>query len=229
VLDALARRVRRLPGASVERWRGRRDRGRLVQVGLGDLELRARDARAALQEAYAEYVGTVSAPEHAISLELAGVLDALCRILRPRAVADLGSGFSSYVLGRYAIDADADVVSVDADVEWLDRTRDFLARTGLTAGALVGWDEFAAADHDPFDLVLDDLGDIARRVDTMAYVLSGLARADGFVVVDDRHRPPVRAAIDRVARARGSEVVSLRSLTVDGFGRYACLVRVRSD
>jgi predicted O-methyltransferase YrrM len=227
VLRRLTRRIRRVPGALVERRRGRRDAGRLGMFGLGDLELRARGSRTALMAAHAEYVETVSVPEHAISLELASVLDVLCRTLRPRRVADLGSGFSSFVLRRYSVETGADVVSVDSDPEWLDRTRAFLVDSGLPVDALIGWDDFTAAEHEPFDLVLDDLGDIQRRIETMAYVL-GLARPGGLVVVDDRHRPPVRAALDCECRARGDEVVSLRSSTVDGFGRYACLVRVRS-
>jgi predicted O-methyltransferase YrrM len=212
---------------TVERFRGRRDSRRLSLMGLGELKRRAIGSEAALSAPYERYTQTISTPVMALSLELAGTLDALCNMLRARCVADLGSGFSSYVFRRYAARGEATVVvSVDADSDWLTRTRDFLELEGLSAHELVGWDAFVTAQYPAFDLVLDDLGDLQRRIDTIPRVLE-LVRPAGFIVFDDFHKPNVRSAVLRACRAGGHEAMSLRSGTLDEFGRYACLVRRR--
>ena len=51
------------------------------------------------------YVTTVSLPYQAVSLELAALLLSLCRSTRPAVIADLGSGFSSFVFRTYAAEA----------------------------------------------------------------------------------------------------------------------------
>lgn len=229
-MNRFAKRCRTLvpktASLTVERFRGRRDARRLYSLGLGELERRALASEAALGGAYQRYTETISTPVMALSLELAGTLDALCGLLRASYVADLGSGFSSYVLRRYATQARAAVVSVDAESEWLTRTRHFLDLEGLSAHELVDWDAFASSQYRPFDLVLDDLGDLGRRIDTIPQVLD-LVRPAGFVVFDDFHKPNVRSAVLRVCRAGGHEALSLRTVTLDEFGRYGCLVRRR--
>jgi predicted O-methyltransferase YrrM len=163
----------------------------------------------------------------ALSLELAGTLDVLCALLGARHIADLGSGFSSYVFQRYAEGAAAEVVSVDADTKWLARTRDFLECEGLLPHELVEWETFTNRRYPAFDFVLDDLGNLGRRIDTIPHVL-GLVRPTGFVVFDDFHKPNVRSAVVDACRAGGHHVFSLRQATLDSFGRYACLVRLRA-
>ena len=60
------------------------------------------DNRRALGPSYIDYVFTVSGAEHAISLPLGAFVLTACETLGPTAAIDLGSGFSSYVLRRYA-------------------------------------------------------------------------------------------------------------------------------
>ena len=211
---------------TIERLRGARDSRRLTAVGLGELERRAIGSTAALSAQHARYTETVSTPAMALSLELAGTLDALCRLVSAHRIADLGSGFSSYVFRQYAQDVDAVVVSVDADVKWLKRTSDFLALEGRPPHELVEWETFTNSEYSAFDLVLDDLGDLQRRLDTIPQVLK-LVKPAGFIVFDDFHKPSVRSAILRACRVGGHEAMSLRHSTLDDFGRYACLVRRR--
>jgi SAM-dependent methyltransferase len=201
------------------------DSRRLSMIGLEELERCAIHSESALRAPYQKYTQTISSPVMALSLELAGTLDALCALLRPCHIADLGSGFSSYVLRRYAAGARADVVSVDADTKWLSRTRDFLQCEGLSPHELVEWSAFTNARYAAFDLVVDDLGHIQRRIDTIPRVLE-LLRPAGFIVFDDFHKPNVRTAILQACRAGGHRVFSLRRTTLDRFGRYACLVRL---
>jgi predicted O-methyltransferase YrrM len=221
-----SRCVRHISAESLERGRGWVDGARLGKIGLADLERRAREATAPLRQAHVAYVEVVSAPDWAISLELAAVLDALCRTLQPKRVADLGSGFSSYVLRRYAVDASREAVSVDSDAAWLNRTREFLERSRLPIEGLVEWRDFVAGREAPFDLVLDDLGSVEGRIDTIPFVLE-LVRPSGFVIFDDCHRANLRSALEGECRARRNPVFSLRRATLDGFGRYAYLVQRR--
>ena len=89
--------------------------------------------RVALGPAYIEYVFTVSAPEHAISLPLASFVLTVCEAVDPVSAADLGSGFSSFVLRRFASERPAGlrVVSVDDDPDWLAKTAAFLASVSV--------------------------------------------------------------------------------------------------
>lgn len=217
-----ARHVNELAWNSVERLRGIRDHWRIARA-YPDLERKIDLARADLKHAYDDYASTVSTPDWAISLELASVLRTLCEIARPRRVVDLGSGFSSYVLVQYAQAFDASVVSVDTNPAWLSRTREFLERAGLPVGGLVEWKNFVAHENLTFDLVLDDLGSVDDRIDTVPAALS-LVERGGVAIFDDRHRANLRSAVARECRSRGLEYLSLREVTRDQFGRYAGLV-----
>ena len=71
---------------------------------------------------YLEYVTNVSSSGWAASLEVSALLYALADELQPAVMADYGSGFSSYVLRRWAADNPAVgsvVISLDASPEWL--------------------------------------------------------------------------------------------------------------
>jgi hypothetical protein len=85
---------------------------------------------------YQEYVETVSNPAMALSPHTAALLYALCTLLVPKRALDLGSGFSSFVLRRYARDTAGSCIvhSVDDDAQWMDQTRAFLSAHELPAG-----------------------------------------------------------------------------------------------
>jgi predicted O-methyltransferase YrrM len=190
---------------------------------LRDLARTAESARENLAASHREYVETVSDAENAMSLELAGVLDAICELLAPRRIADLGSGFSSFVIRRYADRAERPpdaVVSVDDDVRWLDRTRDYLTGHGLDASNVETWDTFSSRKDERFDLIFDDFSGFQVRVQTLGEVLERLA-PDGMAVLDDLHTASFRSAVALETQARGLRTFSLRSLTRDRFSRYA--------
>jgi hypothetical protein len=211
---------------TVERLRGKRDSHRLSLMGFGELECCASGSQEALSAPHARYTQTISTPEMALSLELAGTLDAFCKLIHAGCLADLGSGFSSYVFGRYAAEVGATVFSVDSDSSWLTRTRKFLELEGVSPHRIFEWESFINAQKPTFDLVLDDLGGRKRRIDTIPLVI-GMVRPAGFIVFDDFHKPDIRSAVLRACRAGGHDAISLRSATLDHFGRYACLVRRR--
>lgn len=87
-----------------------RDYRSLLATGIPDMK-----------HAYGKYVGEFSTPEMAVSLETSQFLYVLAKAVKARRILDLGSGFSSYVLRLYSIDAGSDTVvySVDDDKGWL--------------------------------------------------------------------------------------------------------------
>jgi predicted O-methyltransferase YrrM len=189
---------------------------------LAGLDHSFREARYELAEAYAAYVAEISDPVFTISLELSALLLALCRHLRPATIADLGSGFSSYVFQLYAAESGGSirVVSVDDSPFWLEKTRSFLAGMGLAEQELVLWDDFRHAVAPEFDLVSYDLGELTVRAETLEEAASLVAPA-GLLVIDDFHIPAYRAHVERVLATEGMAGYSLRSLTLDAQGRFA--------
>src|SRR5262249_9200345 len=111
-----------------------------------------------LAPAHERYTGSVSAAEWAVSLETAALLRGLCVLMKPAAVLDLGSGFSSFVLRDYAREAGerCTVHSVDEDAGWLEKTRGFLASSGFPDEGTFTWSSFRASDRPRYDLVLHD-------------------------------------------------------------------------
>ncbi len=200
--------------------------GRSAPVAL-ELPALAADlpaARAALSDAYARYVATVSAADMAVSLETASFLLALCRRLRPARVLDLGSGFSSVVFRAYAGTADPRclVHTVDDDEAWLERTGAFLAREGLAADGLFAWSRFEGASDSGYAVVLHDLGRMPRRAATVEFAVSRRA-PDGVLVLDDMHKAHYAPHAEAVCARANLRVLSLRGYTLDRFGRFACL------
>ncbi len=171
-----------------------------------------------------EYGRQVSPPDMAISLRSASLLAALCRLMRPRRILDTGSGFSSYVVRRYApAGPPAGIWSVDDDERWLEQTRSFLKRHGVPDANLVSWDRFAGSGERDFDLIFHDLGRAESiRVQVLPDVCRRLARR-GMILLDDFHKPRYRAAARRILAAAGLAHVPLRHHTIDGFGRFAAL------
>ncbi len=175
-----------------------------------------------LAEPYEEYCSTVSSPVWAVSPQTAAVMHALCRLLRPRMVLDLGSGFSSFVLRCYCRDENSSctVHTADDDEQWLERTRGFLAMHGLPTDGTYTWSSFHEQARPPYDLILHDMGRMNTRLDTLPRVL-GLANADGLVVLDDMHKPEYAPYAAERCSSAGFEVCPLRTITLDTMGRYA--------
>ena len=183
-------------------------------------------ARRQLQPAYESYVHAVSAGDHAMSLELAAFLLELARQTGARRVVDLGSGFSSYVLRRYADErSDTDVTSIDSSPDWLERSRDFVDDHGLDVDRFVDWSCFEPRDEmGSFDVVLHDLGDMTLRTAALSDALL-LAGPGGYVVLDDVHKRGYRALVRRVVAASSAWRIDIRAVTRDRLGRYAMLIR----
>ena len=179
--------------------------------------------RAELAAAYRSYVGEVSTPEYAVSLDLAAFLLALCRSRRPRRLLDLGSGFSSYVFRRHQASARPrpEVWSADDDPGWLAATRRHLERRGVGTVRFVAVEELPRGSADRFDLVLHDLNSIESRERVRALPLAlGLLAPGGVLVVDDLDGYPYRRRVRTAVRTAGLRLVSLRSAILDDRWSY---------
>jgi predicted O-methyltransferase YrrM len=184
----------------------------------------AGDIEAEVRPHYELYTARFNAAWMAISLELSVFLLALCRLLRPRRLVDLGSGFSSALLRRHQREATPtpEVWSVDLSPKWLEMTRQVLCWQGLSTDHLATWRDFAAQAPGGFDLVVHDLGSVLTRRRTLRRVLDLTARG-GVVVIDDANYGGVRRHAARMLRRRGIEHHLVGGATRDRYGRYALL------
>jgi predicted O-methyltransferase YrrM len=185
------------------------------------------DLRAELAPAHETYVTSVSTPKMAASLEVSVLLYHLCRVKRPDSILDLGSGFSSFVLRRYANKTDeASVISVDDHAGWLSKTEEYLAEHGLPTDRLVEFADFDFGEHrGEFDLIFHDLGSMEVRKETLKSVISVLSKDDGLVVLDDYHKGHYVNYVGEVLSDRNYEIYKLDDITLDQFGRYSALAR----
>ncbi len=178
--------------------------------------------RSNIHRDWLDYVANVSWADQAVSLETAGYLAWLCEEVNPRRVLDTGSGFSSYVMRRYARDHDAFVVSVDDDAQWMRTTATYLEKHGLSSKGLMMWTEFIAQEHEPFDLIFHDLGSQEIRLMSMP-IIADLASHDAPLVFDDVHYREIHDAARATAKKMERRFVSLRTVTRDVIGRFAAL------
>lgn len=196
--------------------------------GMKAVELELADARDALSEPWRAYVHSISPDWMAASAEICALLLALAQVRRPARMLDLGSGLSSYVLRTFALEAGARcrVVSVDDDVEWLEKTRSALRARAIPADDLYTWETFRAMRHEPFDLIFHDLGDMPVRIAALPFALAQVAR-DGVIVLDDMHKQGYAEAALQACTAAGFDLYSLRTLTTDRFGRHGAIALPR--
>lgn len=185
------------------------------------------NARQALQPHHDRYVRTVSTPAMAVSLDTAILLHLLCVDARPRRLIDLGSGFSSFVLRRYAKGSGAAVTSVDDNAAWLERTVAYLAEHQLSTERVLPWDDFVAQPAEPFDLVFYDFSSMPIRRQNLARALDW--GAGGIVVLDDLHKDGYADATRMLLDQRPDLVLlPAEGHTADRLGRHAGVVVPRT-
>lgn len=206
--------------------RARRDAGRLVQrmPFLADYRRLAEPVWRRLAPVHRDYVSRISPAPITLSLPLAVFATVLCEQLRPGAILDLGSGFSSYAFRQYAGQASPRPVvhSVDDSADWLEQTAGFLRGAGVDTDHLQTWQSFTGGDGQTFDLVLYDIGTLAMRLDELGRALAA-CRPGGLFLIDDMHVPRYRWAIERALRERGLPYFSARAFTRKNL-RYAYVV-----
>ena len=174
-----------------------------------------------LRSDYLDYIANVSNEAMAVSYQTACLLLLACEERAPKRILDLGSGFSSLALHRWAQENDALCVSVDNDPKWIEATRAFLGDRGITDPTVL---EFRQPWQGEYDLIFDDLAAAEHlRKDSLAAVLDCLA-PDGVLILDDVHKKPLRDVAEQIAAHGPFAYHSMRDWTVDNFGRYAGLL-----
>jgi predicted O-methyltransferase YrrM len=178
-----------------------------------------------LQSSYEEYVTGVSSARSAVSLETAALLSLLCDATQPTRVLDVGSGFSSLVLRQYQKNSrkKVEVISLDNDLLWLEKTRSFLMKNGFTGGTLFSFEDFMAGSPGKFDLILYDLGDLDQRKINLRRVAK-LSLPSGWMVLDDLHKKHYRKFVEQELSSFPHTFISLYALTKDKFSRYAGVI-----
>jgi predicted O-methyltransferase YrrM len=172
---------------------------------------------------YKDYCMTVSRRGMAASIETVAYMWWLCDQIKAVRVADMGSGFSSYVLRCYQAKADhaVDVVSVDDSPEWLARTRDWLTHCDLPADGLV-WSPDWRDGTDTYDLIFYDYAGGPARNEWMWDAAKRL-NPDGVLLFDDAQHPGHHFEMARVATANNLHLFDVYGVTVDESGRYAAM------
>lgn len=169
-----------------------------------------------LHNAYRHYVTTVSLPQWAVSPETAALIEWACIRNDPVTVCDLGSGFTSYVLRRYAEGRGVAVTSVDHDGDWLARTEAFLYEHDLPTTDCVLWRDWLDRD-DLYDLIVVDMAIGDLRNDAIKRAPLRLNRG-GLIIFDDaqsEHQPNMStAASDHDLR------FNILCQFTDGYKRY---------
>lgn len=185
----------------------------------------AKESRQKLLPFYQDYISSVSTEDQAISLELAIFILVLCNSLKPKNIVDLGSGFSSFVLRFYAQNATYKPIvwSVDDNPLWLEKTKAFLSKHGVSNENLGGWDFFARQNNTKFDLILNDFSNLEVR-ESRFKDICGLLAPRGIILFDDMHYSYFSKFVRRASRQHNLKHYSLRLFTEDKFKRFSSLV-----
>ena len=180
-------------------------------------------------ERHVEYIRTTGTnAEMAASIELCRFLVRWCEANRPGRIADLGSGITSWTLRTWR-DSECrtcEVVSVDDNPTWLDRSREFSAAAGTGEDGFLIWGQFleGPAVETRFDLVVYDFGSVRDRAALMQRAYD-LVAPGGAIVCDDIQKARIWRAARTATRRSGFSGLSLREETLDSAGRFAWLAR----
>ena len=175
-----------------------------------------------LWDVYKEYCLTISRRGMALSIETCSYALWLCETMGATRVADIGSGFTSYALRRYAAGNDGvTVVSVDDNPHWLKQTAQFLRDRDLPATNLYGPEPWAATDL-RFDLIVYDYASGGIREAGMAEACDKLSDT-GVILFDDAQHAGHHHQMAAACRDAGLQLLDVFHQTVDEVGRYAAL------
>jgi predicted O-methyltransferase YrrM len=177
-----------------------------------------------LRPQYEKYVTEVSSANMAASLELSALVLSLCQVSGYKKIADLGSGFTSYVLRLYASTTPGvEIFSIDDDPLWLEKTRSFLKSYGVDDSNLMTLDQFIEAKTGNFDCILHDLNFVEVRINYVDALLDRISQ-HGILILDDMHKPDYRIEVLRKLAGRPYNIYSLKRITGDALGRYSMAV-----
>lgn len=181
----------------------------------------------ALLPSYEEYTSKVSSEIMAVSLELSIFCILMCDMIKPQKILDLGSGFSSYVFRSLPSiigdDYNPTIYSADDSMEWLNKTKAFLASQDIPSDNLLTWDDFVQQELGPFDLILYDLGGFEFRKRNLKQTIK-LCDKNGIIIFDDIHSAEYGRYLNKIIKTNNYTCFDIRYYTNDKFGRYSQLI-----
>ena len=172
------------------------------------------------REVHTSYARDVSTPVMTASLETSALLWTLCEATRPAQIVELGSGFSTFVLSSWVAGNTCQLLSIDDDATWQERSRSYIVDRGLAAPQMAGIE--AIRDLPAADLLFLDYGLPPERIGVLRAVTSAL-RPSGVLVIDDVNQTPFGEQVRIARRPYGFRLYSVRAWTLDDFGRFAAL------
>lgn len=179
-----------------------------------------------LEKDYNLYCNKVSTEIMASSLECVLLLLGLC--MDAKSVIDFGSGFSSYALRKFAkiYNKDIEIYSVDDDVEWLDKTRQFIEQNGLDSKNILPLDAALKLIDRKFNVVFFDIAHYqdGTRQAIFPAVLNRFVENETKLLVDDLHIFDYFIFIYNYLTERCKyKMINTRPQTLDKFGRFSML------
>ncbi|NQT91082.1 MAG: hypothetical protein HQ558_07500 [Candidatus Omnitrophica bacterium] len=175
----------------------------------------------ALEPAYQDYITSISTPESAISLECACLVMFLARTLKPKVILDMGSGFSSYIFRLYQKEAGScEVCSVDDSAHWLENTKAYISKHGLSIEGLYEWGDFNRKYQSMrADLILFDFSTPSTRLAALPMLIR-YCHKDTLICADDVHKTSIREGLENFIRLHGLHYMDTASIAKDSYGRY---------
>jgi len=195
-----------------------------LQSIISDVDFSSKMAsiRKSLEKEYNEYVKNVSSVEMAASLETCSFICTLMHSISPQSVLNLGSGFSSYAIRKTATQTMTNnVVCVDDNIDWLEKTREYVRGKQLPTDGLMSWSDFVMSNNwEKFDLVFHDIGNMDTRAVILPLIPRILNHRNGIAILDDTHKEQYQKIIDKTFNNSPWEVLNLKEFTLDSLGRY---------
>ncbi|MDA3788091.1 MAG: methyltransferase domain-containing protein [Desulfobacula sp.] len=172
------------------------------------------------------YTENVSA--NAASLPCCLYLLALCDMLRPNRILDLGSGISSYCLRLYKKykDPEVEIHSIDADEAWLQTSKQYCATRVLDTTHFWNWDDFKGT-QGRFDLIFLDIDMSPKRKLYFQPVFDQFAVEGSFILLDDMHKSIIGRPFDKLMDKAYHQEYNIKALTLDQYGRFSRLIKFK--
>ena len=174
------------------------------------------------------YIKQISSVDMAMSLELANFIMNFCIEYKPKYLLDLGSGFSSFVFRLYQNnfkEMGVIVYSVDDDINWLVKTKDYLINKRLNIDYLFDLEEFKNFNlREYFDLILLDLNFVDVRKDYLTFSMNLLSK-NGLLIVDDVHKVEFLREVKNATKINDFKLSNIKNSTVDKLGRFAIAIK----
>lgn len=200
-----------------------RDVTRHEALNCGLARVKSHPGDTTLINFYLAYVSEISRPDMAASLECIKTLLTLCRAFNCKKILELGSGFSSYALRRFAShDRSISIYSIDDNAAWLAKTEQYLATNRLALDNVMMLDDFLESGESDFDMIFFDLNFVEVRRRYIEMVVTK-CRPGGLILFDDAHKTDYMYEVLYQTRRAPINFYDLRSFTRDAFGRFSLL------